>query len=80
MIGSCGTRRPHSDLQSVAAWAVSVLLSLGQGRVHLKNWYPAPLILAAPWTTTTDLETIDEPCHPGLIRLCKYLQPRKVST
>ena len=52
--------------------AIRILLGLGDEKLHPKNWYPAPLILAKPWGLLAE----DEPCHPKLLEVVKYFQPK----
>ena len=52
--------------------AISSLLSLGAGSIHPKNWYPAPLVITKPWGLLHE----DTLCHPMLVQVCTYFQPR----
>ncbi|KAG0482363.1 hypothetical protein HPP92_010447 [Vanilla planifolia] len=42
--------------------ALRSLRSLGANQVHLKNWYPIPLIFCRPWGKLPE----NVPCHPKL--------------
>ena len=52
--------------------AISSLLSLGAGAIHPKNWYPAPLVITKPWGLLHE----DTLCHPMLVQVSTYFQPR----
>ena len=52
--------------------AISPLLSLGAGAIHPKNWYPAPLVITKPWGLLHE----DTLCHPMLVQVSTYFQPK----
>jgi len=52
--------------------AISSMLSLGGGSIHPKNWYAAPLVITKPWGLLDDSSV----CHPKLVQIVKYFQPR----
>ena len=52
--------------------AISSMLSLGGESIHPKNWYPAPLVITKPWGLLDDSSI----CHPKLVQIATYFQPR----